>query len=176
MRSVIKEVEAEFGEPFWQVVEGFAKDGHSVQSVAELLGYASATPFRRLLQRHGVAIKFAHGQESVFQLEARQHRRGRCTPAQMEATKLASAANHTYKQLIHDGKVDTLAGHARRLGMSESTARKRYRRNPDPAYVFARCSHLINPPKGKGWQANESNYIQPARSRITLREPTMKRV
>ena len=152
MRSIIKEIEAEFGEPFWQVVEGFAGDGHSVQAVAELLGYASPTPFRRLLQRHGVAIQFAGAQESVFQLEARQQRRGRCTPAQKAATVRASEANPYYKRIAHGGHVDTLAGHARRLGMSESTARKRYYRNPDPAYVFARGSHRIDPPLGKGWQ------------------------
>ena len=150
MHSIIHEVEAEFGEPFWQVVQGFASDGHSVHAVAGLLGYASSATFRRLIQRHGVEIQFASAQDSVFQREARQLRIGRCSPAQKAATERASEANPTYKRVMYGGTLDTIAGHARRAGVPVSTARKRYRRNPDPAYVFAQGSYVSDQWKSSG--------------------------
>jgi len=152
--EIMRQVESEFGERFWDVVRGFATDGHSVQSTAELLGYSSGSAFRRLIKRHGITIEFADAQSSVFQVEARIARRGKCSEAQKAATERASAANPTYKRIAYGGEIDTLAGHARRLGVSVSTARKRYLVNPDPAYVFSTGSH-VGVPKGKGWQASE---------------------
>ena len=150
----MRQVESEFGEPFWSVVEGFARDGHSVNATAELLGYASVSAFARLIKRHGITIEFADAQSSVFQVDARIARRGKCSQAQKAATERASAANPTYKRITYAGETDTLAGHARRLGVSISTARKRYLVNPDPAYVFSTGSH-VSVPKGKGWQSPE---------------------
>lgn len=152
-RSVIAEVEEEYREPFWDVVRGFAEDGHSVRSTALLLGYSSDTPFRRLISRHGVTIEFAGAQESVFQVEARAARRGCATPALLAACKIASAHNPGYKRITHNGHTDTLAGHARRAGISVSTARKRFARNAEPGYVFAKACYRKEPPKGMGWQA-----------------------
>jgi len=149
-RSIIREVEEEYGEPFWYVVAGYAADGHSIHSTADMLGYASDTPFRRLIARHGITIQFASAQESVFQKEARASRIGRCSEAQLAAAKKASAANTGYIYLDYKGVRDTLAGHARRLGMSISTVRKRYTANPDPVHVFFKGSHVVVP-IGKGW-------------------------
>lgn len=152
--EIMRQVESEFGERFWDVVRGFSTDGHSVQSTAELLGYSSGSAFRRLIKRHGITIEFADAQSSVFQVEARIARRGKCSQAQKAATERASAANPTYKRIAYGGEIDTLAGHARRLGVSISTVRKRYLVNPDPAYVFSTGSH-VSVPKGKGWQSPE---------------------
>ncbi len=154
-RSIIREVEEEYGEPFWDVVAGYAADGHSIHSTADMLGYASDTPFRRLITRHGITIKFASAQESVFQKEARLNRRGNCSPSLTAALKKASAANPTYIQINHNGVTDTLAGHSRRLGMSLSTIRKRYAVNKDPEHVFFKGSHVAVP-VGKGWGSAES--------------------
>lgn len=151
-RSIIQETEEEYGLPFWEVVRGFAEDGHSAHATALLLGYSSDTPFRRLIKRHGVTVEFAGAQESVFQAEARESRRGRTTPALLAACKIASAHNPVYKRIDYAGQVDTLAGHAKRHGVSVSTARKRYLRNPDPEYVFSRKCYRKEPPKGMGWQ------------------------
>lgn len=161
MRSLIaKQVEQEYGEPFWDVVRGFAADGHSVHSTAELLGYASDTPFRRLIARHGVDIKFASAQESVFQVEARIDRRGKCTPKQKMATNTASLANPAYKRVELFGITDTLAGHAKRIGLSRSTMYKRYARRPhDLEYVFSVKAHYVAPPKGMGMQAREYRAV-----------------
>lgn len=151
MRSVIAEVEAEYGQPFWEVVRGYADDGYSIHATADILGYASDTPFRRLIQRHGVDIKFASAQESLFQVEARQARKGRCSDAQLKACQIASSKNPNYIYLEYQSVRDTLPGHCRRLGMSVSTARKRYRVNPSPDYVFAKRSY-VSAPNGLGWR------------------------
>lgn len=158
--SIAKEVELEFGEPFWDVVRGFAADGHSVHATAGLLGYSSDTPFRRLIKRHGVTVEFASAQDSVFQAEARIERRGRCTPAQRAATKAASLANPRYKRVELFGIVDTLSGHAKRIGLSRSTMYKRYARRPDDLeYVFSTKAQYVAPPKGQGWQSKEMRAV-----------------
>lgn len=155
-RSIISEVENEYGEPFWDVVRGFADDGHSIHATAGLLGYASDTPFRRMIKRHGVKIKFASAQDSVFQAEARIDRRGKCTAGQRQAAQLASLANPSYKRVEIFGITDTLAGHAKRIGLSRTTMYKRYARRPDDLeYVFSVKSHYVAPPKGMGMQAKE---------------------
>jgi hypothetical protein len=159
-RSIAKEVEKEYGEPFWDVVRGFAADGHSMHATAGLLGYSSDTPFRRMIKRHGVVIDFASAQESVFQIEARLDRRGRCTPAQRAATEAASLANPTYKRVELFGITDTLSGHAKRIGLSRSTMYKRYARRPDDLeYVFSTTMQYVAMPKGKGWQSAENRAI-----------------
>jgi hypothetical protein len=151
-RSIVKEVEHEYGQSFWDVVRGFASDGHSIHATATLLGYSSDTPFRRMIQRHGVQIEFASAQESVFQVEARIQRRGKCTDRQRDGAMIASLANPNYKSIEVLGIIDTLAGHARRVGLSRSTVYKRYARRPDDLeYIFSKSMQYINPPKRNGW-------------------------
>jgi len=154
--SIVNEVEQEYGESFWDVVRGFAADGHSIHATAGLLGYSSDTPFRRMIKRHGVQIEFASAQESVFQAEARIDRRGRCTPSQRMATQAASLANPSYKRVELRGITDTLSGHAKRIGLSRSTMYKRWARRPDDLeYVFSVSAHYVAPPKGMGMQSRE---------------------
>lgn len=67
-RSVIKAVEEEFGQPFWDVVRGFASDGYGCDTTARILGYQDPRQFRSLIKRHRVVIKWpAHGQCNVQQ-------------------------------------------------------------------------------------------------------------
>ena len=153
-RSVIAEVEEEFGLPFWDVVTGFADDGYSATATAGILGYAAPGPFLRLLDRHGMRDAFNQGQDTLIAQEARQSRRGVCSDAARDACRRASAANPTYKRIRMHGVTDTLAGHARRLGINARTAYKRsYRRPGDWDYIFATSYRYTPPPKGKGWQA-----------------------
>lgn len=154
--SIAKQVEQEYGEPFWDVVRGFAADGHSVHATAGLLGYSRDTPFRRLMQRHGVQIEFASAQESVFQVEARINRRGKCTEPQRLSLQAASLANPDYKRVELFGITDTLSGHAKRIGLSRSTMYKRWARRPDDLeYVFSVKAHYVAPPRGMGMQSKE---------------------
>jgi hypothetical protein len=63
MKQIIQEVESEFGEPFWDVVRGFASDGYASGTTAKILGFSGQDVFRRLQQREGVTIDWPrHGQ------------------------------------------------------------------------------------------------------------------
>lgn len=55
-RSVVKEVEAEFGQPFIEVVRGFAADNYSCSSTAYILGYKHQTALRYYLRRHNLHV------------------------------------------------------------------------------------------------------------------------
>ena len=154
MGRVMEEVEQEFGLPFWEVVQGFADDGYSATATAELLGYAGPTSFLRLLGRHGKRELFRKGQDTAFALDARASRVGKCSEAMRAACRRASAANPCYRRIEWQGVTDTIAGHARRLGINPRTAYKRsYRRPGDWEYIFATTYRYTPPPRGKGWQA-----------------------
>jgi len=153
-------IAAEYGEPFWSVVRGYADDGHSVYGTATLLEY-SPPAFRRLVLRHGVSDWFARGQSSALARSAQADRRGRCTDAQRAGAAMASAANPNYRWIDYQGHTDTLAGHARRLGLSPRTVYKRYKRRPDDqAYVFADGRHVVVP-HGSGWQQWRIRLLKP---------------
>lgn len=155
----MEDAEAEYGMPFWDVIKGFAADGYGVKATAEILGYGSSSNLRRMMQRHGVEINFRRGQETITAIEARAERKGKpATEAQLKATRIASAANPCYIYLEYKGIKDTIAGHAKRVGLSVSTARKRYERNKDPAYVFSLGKHYKLNASGKGWHEHALRF------------------
>ncbi len=62
-QQIIEQVELEFGEPFWDVVRGFASDGYASGTTAKILGFSGQDQFRRLQRSAGVEINWpAHGQ------------------------------------------------------------------------------------------------------------------
>ncbi|MBO6226131.1 MAG: hypothetical protein J6N68_00435, partial [Shewanella sp.] len=75
----MNEVQEEFGEPFWSVVEGFARDGYSKTATAMILGYSTSSCFLRKLERHRPDIEFVRGPDSVCFKEARKDQKGRFT-------------------------------------------------------------------------------------------------
>lgn len=61
--ELIKEAEEEFGEPFWDIVRGFAADGYASGTTGKILGFSGQMTFKRLQDREGVVIDWpAHGQ------------------------------------------------------------------------------------------------------------------
>jgi AraC-like DNA-binding protein len=55
-RSVIAEVEAEFGQPFIDVVRGFAADNYACSTTAIILGYKHQTALRYYLKRNNLHV------------------------------------------------------------------------------------------------------------------------
>ena len=148
----------EFGIPFWDVVRGFADDGLSIKATADVLEY-SHSAFRRLMERHGKKHWFKVGHDSLVPQQEMADRRGRCSPALREALRLASDKNPNYIRIEYRGVTDTLAGHARRLGLSCSTVYKRHERRPmDLAYVFADGKHIVLPSRKSGWHQNTFRF------------------
>lgn len=57
-KSVIKQVEQEYGEPFWDVVAAYAADGNSMTMTAKILGYRDGSTLWYLIRHHKKEIKF----------------------------------------------------------------------------------------------------------------------
>jgi hypothetical protein len=144
-----REIAKEHGMSFPAVVRLYAEAGHSIHDTALILERDPAA-FRRLCQRQGWESLFKRGEDSVASKQARADRRGVCTDGLRSACKAASDANPVYQWVTLDGVTDTLAGHARRLGLAYSTVVKRNKRRPgDWSYVFAQRSH-VKPPGTQG--------------------------
>lgn len=136
-RSVVSEVEQEFGEPFWSVVEGFARDGYSKTATAMILGYSTSSCFLRKLERHRPDIEFVRGPDSVCFKEARKDQRGKFTEGMRAAMKRNLDARTDLIRIEYKGVTDLISGHAKRAGISYTTAYFRYKNKPeDLDYVF----------------------------------------
>lgn len=156
-RSVIDEVEEEYGQPFWDVVRGYAEDGHSKYAISGILGYASYPSFIRLIKRHKIDIEFVKGSDSIFAREEKASRRGKCTDAQLANIAKLCSKNPTYLKIDYNGKIATLAQHARDCGIPERTVRGRYAKDSsDLDRVFSLTKLTVPPPKNAGWQSKES--------------------
>lgn len=64
MKRVVAEAEAEYGEPFAEIVRGFAEDGESRRSVAHILGTTEPT-FARIRERMGIDVEWAKPTETL---------------------------------------------------------------------------------------------------------------
>lgn len=136
-RSVVNEVQEEFGDPFWSVVEGFARDGYSKTATAMILGYNTSSCFLRKLERHRPDIEFVKGQDSICFKEARRDQKGKFTDAMRAALKRTLDARTDVIRIEYKGVTDLISGHARRAGISYTTAYFRYKNKPeDLDYVF----------------------------------------
>jgi len=62
--TFIERTENEFGEPFGDVLQGFADMGYGCDTTARMLDY-DITNFRRLLKRHGIAIHWPSAEARV---------------------------------------------------------------------------------------------------------------
>lgn len=136
-RSVVSEIEKEFGEPFWSVVEGFARDGYSKSATAMFLGYNTASCFLRKLDRYRPDIEFVKGPDSVCFKEARKDQKGKFTEGMRAAMKRNLDARTDLIRIDYKGITDLISGHAKRAGISYTTAYFRYKNKPeDLDYVF----------------------------------------
>lgn len=139
-------VAREFGQPFTDVVLGFAADGYSVNATGLILGYNRGS-FYNLMKKWGWLDKFDKGQKTLAPRQAQQDRRGK--PGCRHAIEAANDANPGYLRFTYDGVFDTLAGHARRRGISRNTVySRRKRRGDDWDYVLDKRSHDWKRPRG----------------------------
>lgn len=163
--NIIDQVEEEYGQPFWDVVRGYAEDGHSKYAISQILGYASYSSFIRLIKRHKIDIEFVKGSDSIFSKEEKASRRGKCTDAQLATIAKLCGKNPNYLKIDYMGKVSTLAQHARDLGIPERTVRGRYYKDSsDLNRVFSLTKLSVPPPKNAGWQSKENRKRSYARA------------
>ena len=125
---IIKQIEAESGQPFEEIVRLYAKELQVTMNEASvLLGYASHSPFIRLCRKHGWDKWFEGNKPRKADREySSKHSMG--SPAQVIVEI--------------DGVTDNLAGHARRLGIPRKTVYNRNAKRPgDWEYVFRKVKH-----------------------------------
>lgn len=123
--SVQRRVEEEFGRPFWEVVRGFAEDGESASATARILGYASHSPFLRLLKRHNAQGLFLPPTETNGALSAHASTRGVQYPRKIAALEQARKKCPGYRWIVIGEVRDTIAGHARRRGLNPRAVYRR---------------------------------------------------
>ena len=64
--EIMRRVENEFGQRFWDVVRGFAADGYASGTTAKALGISGQDQLRRLQNAYGMQIQWpAHGQDNA---------------------------------------------------------------------------------------------------------------
>ena len=128
---IMRMVEAEYGQPFWDVVAGYLADGESIHSTSLILGYSTGSGLQDLIKRHGMTDKLPirKGKSNAW-LHANKHRviseEGKAV-LRKNMTKVNKARNEEYS-FKYQGHIDTLKGHAARLGLKYSTVWMRCKR------------------------------------------------
>ena len=150
MSEIQKEIEAEFGEPFWDVVRGFADDGYTIGRTGIILGYSGASSFRRLVIRHGKQHWFANGKPIPSDSPRKWQ------PHLLKGSK-AVKEKHSYWM---GGVWGSTADHAKRLGVNHKTVQDRMRqRKGMPLDWYFRTVRLgqTTSKEGHAWKRRYSN-------------------
>lgn len=159
-RSIIAEVEAEYGEPFWDVVRGFAQDGYALNTVSKIIGYADGMGLRYQLKKHGIKIDWPAQGQSLAHKEpgpqTEQHKIN-ARAAQMAAretieTRYLAATGETVLQLIERVRHNTRAKDvAVMAGWKSHQGLHKWMTTRGIKLKFYQGPK--RPPKGFGWQS-----------------------
>lgn len=116
-------IEGEYGQPFAEIVRGYARAGESMSATGVILGYSDQA-FRELVRREGWVEWFTPGTQSNGRRSHPGAPRGHLQAIGRKGG-LASAI-HAHKRnerhlVEFDGTTDTLTGHAMRQGIALKT-------------------------------------------------------
>lgn len=112
----IDRVEAEFEEPFADVLQGFADMGYGCDSTAAILGYDKSS-FRRLIKRKGISVRWPDASQRI------DTRMSFACPNAMIAARRAMAPRYTHPET---GESMTATQWSKRLGISCTQFLRRY--------------------------------------------------
>lgn len=162
-RSIVKQVEEEYGQPFWDVVRGYASDNYGCDTTAMILGYSSPKGLRELIARHGVTIDWPkHGSCNV------QKCRGPYPRERVEAAVEARLSNsktpaYFYEQRTGESAesmIERLASThtktevAHILGWKLPSGLASWMKTRGISAIFKKVKPV--PPRGMGWQATSN--------------------
>lgn len=165
-RSIIAEVEAEYGEPFWDVVRGFAADNYGCNTTARILGYAASKSLRSLIKSHGVQIDFPKNGKCNVQLDRQPLSEE--TKKKLSAIKLASQVTKAklYEQKTGESAeamidrlktTHTVTQICRLLGYTKPAPFRSWMRNHGIVATFKKATR--NPPRGVGLQSKRCRMV-----------------
>lgn len=116
-------IEEEYGQSFADIVRGFADAGESMSATGLILGYSDQA-FRELVRREGWVGWFKPGTQSNGRKDhpgaPMDHIRAIGRKGGLASARHAHTRNQRH-QVLHNGILDTLRGHARRQGISVRT-------------------------------------------------------
>lgn len=159
-RSVVAEVEAEYGEPFWDVVRGFAADNYGCDTTARILGYLKPNSFRELIARHKIKIDWPAQGSCNAQKDRGPYSRDRIEKLlkanmESESSKVSIYEKRTgesiFELLERVKYTHTITEVALILGYAESSPFRRWLRNRGLNPKFKQKTNM--PPRGMGWQS-----------------------
>ncbi len=122
--SIIKQAEAEYEEPFLEILQGFADMGYSAAETARILGYKDGHSVYQWLKRNGVTINFVPGHQTESFRQSLEKR----NKANYD-TRAAAMANIKHV-CTYQGITAPVAHHADRLGINRKTVWHRMKTNP----------------------------------------------
>src|SRR5699024_5318407 len=125
--TFIDRVEAEFEEPFSDVLQGFADMGYGCDSTAAILGYDKSS-FRRLLKRKGISVRWPDASQRI------DTRMSYACPNAMIAARRAMAPRYTNPET---GARMTAPQGANRLGIRCTRCLRRYQADGVSEPLFA---------------------------------------
>ena len=160
--KIIDQTEEEFGEPFWDVVRGFAADNYACDTTAKILGYAQPNSFRRLIKSHGVKIDWpAHGScnaqkyrgphsvERAYKIKMGKLENG----GPVASAYLKSTGESVMDLALRLHKDHTATEVAKIAGWKRGQWLKLWLKARDVKLEFKRVKP--KPPSGLGWQAED---------------------
>ena len=125
---IMRMVELEYGQPFWDVVAGFGADGESINATALILGYTDGQGLRGLVIKHGMQHLFpkrAHDTNGWINGVKNQRKTKAKAASSRENIRKANAAYIAKRRFEHNGFIGTFGEHCDRAGINRSTARGR---------------------------------------------------
>lgn len=118
-----RRIEDEYGQPFADIVKGYADEGESMSATGIILGYSDQA-FRELVRREGWVGWFRPGTQSNGRKNhpgaPMDHIRAMGRKGGLASAKYAHERNRRHR-VLHNGTLDTLLGHARRQGINVKT-------------------------------------------------------
>lgn len=132
---VMNEVYWDSRKDFAQTVKEYAQQGYTMSAVANLLGYKSHSAFTRLCDKYSWRQWFSNSKPLPSNRIYNPEDAKRMTPP-----------NAIFVE--YQGIRDTLAGHAKRLGLSKSVIYRRRKERPDDwEYIFDKRKYVPHSPK-----------------------------
>lgn len=175
--KVIKAVEEEYGQPFWDVVRDFAADGYAIATVSKILGYKTGDGLRYQIKKHGIDIDWPAQAQSVVHKDpgpqTEQHKQN-ARAAQMAAretveTRYFEKTGETILDLLNRLHRTTNAQTVAKIaGWKSHQGLHKWMYTRGIKLEFFRLP--TRPPKGMGLQSPEYKSISYGKNMLTASE------
>lgn len=142
--KLVLAAEEEFGEPFPDILQGFADMGYCRAQTARVLGYNHESTLRIYEKRKGIRINWPDYRNDMYRED-----QAKLTKENGTAQRLAEWRKSHYA-VNHKGRKATIPEIAKENGLSASCLRERIKKDPDAGFDYWLRPKHANRPKGRG--------------------------